>query len=241
MKRHDLFAIGKHGAEQAAGAGASHEMFLVGRFVVGVSGRDHHALDADFHHLVEEVADAVGIGAIEESGVGGHAETGCDGGADSVESDVVSTFAADGKIVVLFLSVHVNGEAQILAGLEQVQLFFQQQRIGAEIDIFLARHKAFDNFVDLGMHQRFAAGDGDHGRSAFVDGFEAGFRREIGFQDVGWVLDLAASGAGQVAAEQRLEHEHERIALASGQFLAQNVGGHCPHLGYGNCHCFLFT
>src|ERR1019366_9178902 len=50
------------------------------------------------------------------------------------------------------------------------------------------------------------------------------------------VLDLAASGAGQVAAEQRLKHEHERISLTSGQLLAQNVGGHCPHLGYGNCH-----
>src|ERR1035438_4629422 len=66
------------------------------------------------------------------------------------------------------------------------------------------------------------------------------FWGEVFFQDVGGVLDLAASGAGQIAAEQRLEHEHERIALASGQLLAQNVGGHCPHLGYGNCHCLSF-
>ena len=43
---------------------------------------------------------------------------------------------------------------------------------------------------------------------------------------MGGVLDLAASGAGQVAAEQRFEHEHERIAIASGQLLAQDVGGH---------------
>src|ERR1700691_5623159 len=87
------------------------------------------------------------------------------------------------------------------------------------------------------MHHRFAAGDRDHGRSALIDRFEAGFGREICLQDVGRVLNLAASGASQIAAEQRLEHEHERIALASGEFLAQNVRSHGPHLGYGNCHC----
>jgi hypothetical protein len=211
-------------------------MFLVGRFVVGVSGRDHHALDADFHHLVEEVADAVRIGAVEQSRVGGHAEAGVDRGADSVERDVVSTFAADGKIVMLLLAVHVNREAQIFAGLEQVQLLFEQQRVGAEINIFLARDQAFDNFVDFWMHQRFAAGDGDHGGSALIDGFEAIFRGQVGFQDVGRVLNLAASGTSQVAPKQRLQHEHERIALASGHLLAQDIGSHCPHLGYWNCH-----
>ena len=101
-------------------------MLLVGGFVVGVSGRDHHALDADFHHLVEEFADAVRIGSVEERGVGGHAKTGGYGYADAIESQIVSTFAADGKIVVLFFSIDVNGEAQVLAGLEEVQLFFEQ-------------------------------------------------------------------------------------------------------------------
>src|ERR1700686_1272202 len=87
------------------------------------------------------------------------------------------------------------------------------------------------------MHQRLTAGGRNQRRSAFIHRFETVFRGEIGFQDVGGVLDLAASSASQVAAEQRLEHEHERIALASGQFLAQDVRSHCPHLGYGNCHC----
>ncbi len=76
--------------------------------------------------------------------------------------------------------------------------------------------QAFDDLGNLGVHERFAAGDGDHGGSAFVDGAETFFRREIFFQDVGGVLDLAASGAGQVAAEQGLEHEHERVLLAPG-------------------------
>jgi hypothetical protein len=105
----------------------------------------------------------------------------CDGLADAVEGEFVSAFAAHGKIVVLFLPVHVNGEAQILAGLEQVQLFFQQQRVGAEIDIFLARDQAFNNLGDLRMHQRLAAGDRNHGRSALVDRLEAVFYGERSF------------------------------------------------------------
>jgi len=39
---------------------------LVGRFVVGVAGREHHAFEAEFHHVVEEGADGFGIGAVEE-------------------------------------------------------------------------------------------------------------------------------------------------------------------------------
>ena len=54
--------------------------------------------------------------------------------------------------------------------------------------------------------------------------------REILLQDVGRVLDFAASRAGQVAAEQRLEHEHERVLLAAGDLLAQHIAGHGPHL-----------
>ena len=81
-----------------------------------------------------------------------------------------------------------------------------------------------------GMHERLAAGDGDHGRAAFVDRAETFFRSEIVLQDVGGVLDLAASGAGQVAAEQGLEHEHERILLAPGELLAQDIGRNSPHL-----------
>ncbi len=114
------------------------------------------------------------------------------------------------------LAVEVDAEGQIFAWPEEIQLLFQQQGVGAEIDIFLACYQAFDNLGDLGMHERFAAGDGDHRRAAFVYGAKTFLRREIFFQDMGRVLDLAASGASQVAAEQGLEHEHERVLFAAG-------------------------
>ena len=54
----------------------------------------------------------------------------------------------------------------------------------------------------------------DHRRAAFVDRVEAllhGDRRWLKIA-IG-IVDLAAAGAGEIAAEQRLQHQHERIAL----------------------------
>src|SRR5262249_56135826 len=55
-------------------------------------------------------------------------------------------------------------------------------------------------------------------------------------QDLGRVLDLPATGAGQVAAEQRLEHEDERIAPPAAQLLPDHVGADRPHLRQRNAH-----
>ena len=170
------------------------------------------------------------VGAVEQRGVGGDAEAAAQGFFDRIDGNVVAAFAADGEVVLFALAIEVHAEGEVFARLEEVEFLFQQQGVGAEIDIFLARDQAFDDLGDLGVHERFAAGDGDHGGAAFVDGAETFFGRKIFLQDVGGVLDLAASGAGQVAAEQGLEHEHERVLLAAGEFLAQDVGRNGPHL-----------
>ena len=165
-----------------------------GAFVVGVAGREHHALDAQLHHLVEERAHALGIGAVEQRGVGGHAEAALQRFADAVDRDLVAAFAADGEIVVLLLAVQVDAEGQVLARLEEVDLFLQQQRVGAEVDVLLARHQAFDDLVDLRVHQRLAAGDGDHRGAALVHrpeallGGELRFRMWAGY----WILPQPA-------------------------------------------------
>src|SRR5207248_1384768 len=84
--------------------------------------------------------------------------------------------------------------------------------------------------------QRFAAGDRHHGRAALVNGFEALFWRELALQNVRGILDLAAPGARQVAAEQRLEHQDKRILLAPGDFLPKHISSHRPHLRNRNTH-----
>ena len=69
-----LLPVRKNRPEEPARARAAEEMLLVRSFFVGIAGGDHHALDADLHHFVEEGAHAVGVGSIEERGVGGDAE-----------------------------------------------------------------------------------------------------------------------------------------------------------------------
>src|SRR5271166_5455379 len=120
-----LLAVGEDAAEEAAGTGAAEEVPLVGGLLVGVSRRDHHALDANLHQLVKESADRVRVCSIEESGVGGDAEASGYRSLDALERDVVSAFAADGEVVVLALAVEVDGERQIFAGLKEVKSFFK--------------------------------------------------------------------------------------------------------------------
>src|SRR5262252_7181413 len=82
---------------------------------------------------------------------------------------------------------------------------------------------AFNDLVDLGMHERLPAGDADDWRAAFIDRAKAFFRCELLLENMWRILDFAASGAGQIAAEEWFEHEDERIPLASCELLPQDV------------------
>src|SRR5205807_6935737 len=107
--------------------------------------------------------------------------------------------------------------------LELRQPAFEQDRVRAEVDELLALHEARDDLVDLRVHQWLAAGDRDDRRSALFGGIPALLRREVRVEDVLRVLDLAATGAREVASIQRLEHEHERIALVALELLLHQI------------------
>ena len=94
-----------------------------------------------------------------------------------------------------------------------MQLLFQEQRIGAQRHELLARDDALDDLADLLVDQRFAARDGDHRRAAFVDRVEAFLDRQPLVEDGVRIIDLAAAEAGEVATEQRFQHQHKRITL----------------------------
>jgi hypothetical protein len=213
---------------------AVQEVVLVRRFFVDVAGGEHHAFDAEVHGGVEEVADVGGVDAGEEGGVGGDAEPALDGFLDGFHGDVVGAVAADGGVMLVLQAVEVDGEGEVFGGLEEIELALEEQGVGAEIDVLFAGHEAVDDFVDLGVDQRFAARDADHGGAAFLDGVEALLRGEALVEDVIRVLDLAAAGAGEVAAEERFEHQNERVTLAALQLLRNDVGGDRPGLGYWN-------
>ena len=100
-------AIGENSAEQPPGTGATEEMALVRRLVVGIARRKHHALDAERHGFVEEGAHALGIGAVEQGGVGGDAKAAVNSFLNSRHRQLVTAFLANRKIVVFALAVHV--------------------------------------------------------------------------------------------------------------------------------------
>ena len=234
-------AIGQDHLEELIGFAALEEAALIGRFVVSVAGRKHHALDAEFHHLVKERAHRVGIRALEERGVGGHTESHFHGQANSCDGLLVGAFATHCEIVMFFLPIHVHAKRQVLRRLEQprFQLFFEQQRVSTEVDVLLARDEPLDNFLDLRMEQRLAAWNRNHRRAAFFRRIKALLRSEMTLENVRGILNLATARAGEIAAKERLQHEHQRVALAPAQLLCQHIASDGPHLTERNSHAYL--
>jgi len=234
-------AVGEDFAEHRLVARASREVLLVGRLVVGVARRDHHAFHPGIHHLREKGADGSAIDAFEYGRVGGDAEAQLDRLANGGERDLVAAFLAHGQIVMLLLAIHVDRKGEVLAGLEKVQLLLEQQRVRAQVDVLFAGHQTTDDLVDARVHQRFSARDGDGGHAALFHGAEALFGRQLTLQNMTGILDLPAAGARQVAAIERLQHEHQRVALAALQLLLEDITGDGPHLRRGNGHILYNT
>jgi hypothetical protein len=96
--------------------------------------------------------------------------------------------------------------------------------------------KALDDLLDLRMDQRLASGDAHHRGAAFVDGLEALLGGQALVQGFFGELDLAATGAFQVAAEEGLEHQDERVPFVPLQLLRHHVTDDAQRLGNGDRH-----
>ena len=88
------------------------------------------------------------------------------------------------------------------------------------------------------MNQRLTACNRYDRRPAFVDCLHALLDAQTFIQDLIGVIDLAAARAGQIAAEQRLEHQHQRIALTPSQLLADQVAADVKLLKKRNAQCY---
>ena len=74
------------------------------------------------------------------------------------------------------------------------------------------------------MEQRLPTGDRHDRRAALLDGPDGLLDGEALTKDLRRVLDLAAPGAGEVAGEQRLELDDERVLLAPADSVLEHVG-----------------
>src|SRR5213592_3002924 len=106
--------------EQLVSALPAEEVLLVGSLRVAVARRDHHALDAEVHHGVEELARPERVGAVEERRVRRDPEAPPERRPDSLHRLVVDAVAADRLIVLFAEPVHMDAEREVLRGREDV-------------------------------------------------------------------------------------------------------------------------
>ena len=233
-----LPAVREQHVEQGTGFLAAEEVGLIGGSLIGIAGAYRHALDTSIHHLVEQISDGIGVGTFEERGIGRDAIAHLDGGANSDHGLVICALPADREVVVVSRAVHVDREREVLGGLKPAcfKFLFQENGVGAEVDVLLAFHQFLHEFTDGAVQQWFAPRNGDHGGPAFVYGSEGLVKGHVLAEDVGWILDLATPGAGQIAAKQRLQHEDQGVPPAASQSLPQYITGDSPHLANRYTH-----
>src|SRR5581483_5591338 len=140
-------------AEQFLGAPPVEEMLLVGGALVGIARRHGDAVDAELADRVEERRDPRRVGRVEQGGVDVDPEAARLGEADRRDGAVVDPVLADRAVVILAVAVEMHRPGEIAVGPEQIDLLFQQQRVGAQIDEFLARDDAGDDVLDLAVQQ----------------------------------------------------------------------------------------
>ena len=135
-----------------------------------------------------------------------------------------------------FESIHVDAEGEIFGGFKEINFAFEEEGVGAEVDVFFAGDEAIDDFVDLGMDQGFPSRDRDHGGSALIRGVPALLGGESFIEDVIGILDFTATCAGKVTTEEGLKHEDKGITFVATDFLSENIRGNCPSLANRNWH-----
>jgi hypothetical protein len=130
----------------------------------------------------------------------------------------------------------VDGEGEARRRGEQVELAPQQHGVGAQVDEALAGDQLGDHLADVGVEQRLTTGDRHDRSAALLDGPDRLLDGEALTQDLRRVLDLAAPGAGEVAGEQRLELDDERVLLAPADSVPEHVGADSERLAsrYGH-------
>ena len=104
-------------------------------------------------------------------------------------------------------------------GLELVELAFEQQVRWCTGKRSVCCPTMLGHLVDVRVQERFAAGYRDHRRPALFDGGYRLVDRELLAQDLGRVLDFAATMALEVAVEQWFKLDYEGVLVPLGELL----------------------
>jgi hypothetical protein len=86
------------------------------------------------------------------------------------------------------------------------------------------------------MEERLSPRDRHHRRPTLIDRLEALLRREVRAENLRRMLDLSAAATGEIAPEEGLEHEHERVAMIATPPFAEYMPYDGDHLPDRNAH-----
>ena len=223
-------------AEQRLGALAVEEMLLVRGALIGITGRQGHGRAEFVVHHIKEIGDFLGLRAVIKRTIDIDAEAHVAGLFDRRDGAIIDAVLANRAIMIFAVAVKMDRPVEIRARLEEMHLLFKQQRIGTDDREFLAGGDAFDDLVDLLVQERLTTGDNDHGRTALVHRVQALLHRQALIEDRIRIIDLATTGAGEIAAQKRLKHEDQRIALAPRQGLLEQIAADAKLLNKRNGH-----
>ncbi len=73
------------------------------------------------------------------------------------DSEIIAAFAANRKVVMFALTVQMHREGEVLGRRKLRQTALEFERVGAQVDVLLARNQPVDDLDDLRMQQRLAA------------------------------------------------------------------------------------
>ncbi len=138
-------------AKQLLGPPAVEKMRLVGRALIGVARRHRDPVDAHLGHRVEEPRDPLGFGIVEQGRIDVDPKPARLDEPDRFDRAVVDAGLAHRAVVVFAVAIEVDGPGEEPVRREQVDLFLEQQRVGAQIDELLAGDDRADDLVDLVM------------------------------------------------------------------------------------------
>jgi hypothetical protein len=86
------------------------------------------------------------------------------------------------------------------------------------------------------VDQGFSSGNRHDRRTAFIGCGKTLSHTQSAIQSVFRIIDLAATGALQVAAEQGLQHQHQGVAPPSVKPLADQIARNAILLNQGDTH-----
>ncbi len=117
-----------------------------------------------------------------------------------------------------------------------LHLFAHEHAVGADINDAALRQEAGDQFLELGVNQRFAAADRHHRRVAFLRGLQAILQAHHVLEVGGILADAPTAGAGQIAGVERFKLQHQRKLRRAEQFVFNYVPGDLRRQREGESH-----